>query len=60
MDDLADLGEVVEQGEELVGVVAVVEAEVELVADVGGEAGDFAAALGGGRFGVVEIKAHRL
>ena len=51
-DDLADFGQVVEPGEDFGGFLAVVEADVELLADGAGEAGDFAAAVGEGGFGL--------
>jgi hypothetical protein len=51
-DDFLDFGQGVEPGEDVVGFLAVVEADVEFVADGTGKAGDFAAALGGGGFGV--------
>ncbi len=51
-DDLEDFGQVVEPGEDFGGFLAVVEADVELLADGAGEAGDFAAAVGEGGFGL--------
>ena len=51
-DDLADFGQVVEPGEDFGGFLAVVEADVELLADKAGEPGNFAAAVGEGDFGV--------
>ena len=50
---MADFGQVVEPGEDFGGFLAVVEADVELLADSAREPGDFAAALGEGGFGVV-------
>ncbi len=47
-EDGLDLGEGIEPGEEGGGGLAVVEAGIELVADGGGEAGDFAGARRGG------------
>ena len=52
--DGLDFGEGVEPGGELFGFVAVVEALVELVADVAGKAGDFAVAVRVHGGGVVE------
>ena len=52
-DDLADFGQVVEPGEDFGGFQAVVEADVELLADGAREPGDFAAAMGEGGFGLV-------
>ncbi|HEX3717709.1 MAG TPA: hypothetical protein VH595_07050 [Verrucomicrobiae bacterium] len=47
-DGFLDGGKGVEPGEDLSGILAVVEAGVELFADLAWKAGDFAAALGGG------------